>query len=205
MRTREHTAPPQVMIVLKREFATPDEEMKKIVLKVVKQCVSTEGVESDYIKTEILPEFFKAFWVRRMALDRWVGAPARAPPAAAPFARFRPAARPLPMRSSCPLHASSTLNTAPLTSHSHQLISSAPGIRAPLFACLVWQQPASLMDLAHGPVRHIYCCSRVVNTGSYAPPSSCTLLLDMLGMGEGRGAHSGNRGTLLTLCPAGGH
>eukprot|EP00983_Pelagomonas_calceolata_P082536 1155956-Pelagomonas_calceolata.AAC.15 len=58
-----------VMIVLKREFATPDEEMKKIVLKVVKQCVSTEGVESDYIKTEILPEFFKAFWVRRMALD----------------------------------------------------------------------------------------------------------------------------------------
>jgi len=60
----------QVMIVLKREFATPDEEMKKIVLKVVKQCVSTEGVESDYIKTEILPEFFKAFWVRRMALDR---------------------------------------------------------------------------------------------------------------------------------------
>eukprot|EP00200_Dunaliella_tertiolecta_P005817 CAMPEP_0202341054 /NCGR_PEP_ID=MMETSP1126-20121109/2226_1 /ASSEMBLY_ACC=CAM_ASM_000457 /TAXON_ID=3047 /ORGANISM="Dunaliella tertiolecta, Strain CCMP1320" /LENGTH=1282 /DNA_ID=CAMNT_0048931841 /DNA_START=176 /DNA_END=4025 /DNA_ORIENTATION=+ len=60
----------EVMIVLKREFATPDEEMKKIVLKVVKQCVSTEGVESDYIKTEILPEFFKAFWVRRMALDR---------------------------------------------------------------------------------------------------------------------------------------
>lgn len=58
------------MIVLKREFATPDEEMKKIVLKVVKQCVSTEGVEADYIKTEILPEFFKAFWVRRMALDR---------------------------------------------------------------------------------------------------------------------------------------
>ncbi len=60
----------QVMVVLKREFNTPDEEMKKIVLKVVKQCVATEGVESEYIKTEILPEFFKAFWNRRMALDR---------------------------------------------------------------------------------------------------------------------------------------
>uniref|UniRef100_A0A7S0WT61 TOG domain-containing protein n=1 Tax=Chlamydomonas leiostraca TaxID=1034604 RepID=A0A7S0WT61_9CHLO len=60
----------EVMIVLKREFSTPDEEMKKIVLKVVKQCVDTEGVESEYIKTEILPEFFKAFWNRRMALDR---------------------------------------------------------------------------------------------------------------------------------------
>jgi len=60
----------EVMIILIREFATPDEEMKKIVLKVVKQCVSTEGVEAAYIKKEILPEFFKQFWVRRMALDR---------------------------------------------------------------------------------------------------------------------------------------
>ncbi|KAL0339839.1 UNVERIFIED_CONTAM: Splicing factor 3B subunit [Sesamum radiatum] len=44
--------------------------MKKIVLKVVKQCVSTEGVEADYIRNDILPEFFRNFWVRRMALDR---------------------------------------------------------------------------------------------------------------------------------------
>ncbi|EEE56293.1 hypothetical protein OsJ_05364 [Oryza sativa Japonica Group] len=52
------------------EFQSPDEEMKKIVLKVVKQCVSTEGVEADYIRNDILPEFFRHFWVRRMALDR---------------------------------------------------------------------------------------------------------------------------------------
>ncbi|KAK9834053.1 hypothetical protein WJX81_006031 [Elliptochloris bilobata] len=60
----------EVMVVLVREFQTPDEEMKKIVLKVVKQCVETEGVEPTYVRTEILPEFFRAFWVRRMALDR---------------------------------------------------------------------------------------------------------------------------------------
>ncbi|KAL5720028.1 Splicing factor 3B subunit 1 [Ranunculus cassubicifolius] len=60
----------EVMFILIREFQSPDEEMKKIVLKVVKQCVSTEGVEADYIRTTILPEFFKNFWVRRMALDR---------------------------------------------------------------------------------------------------------------------------------------
>jgi splicing factor 3B subunit 1 len=60
----------EVMPILLREFASPDEEMKKIVLKVVKQCVSTEGVEPAYVKQEILPEFFKHFWVRRMALDR---------------------------------------------------------------------------------------------------------------------------------------
>ncbi|XP_068661873.1 uncharacterized protein [Aristolochia californica] len=60
----------EVMFILIREFQSPDEEMKKIVLKVAKQCVSTEGVEADYIRSDILPEFFRNFWVRRMALDR---------------------------------------------------------------------------------------------------------------------------------------
>lgn len=60
----------EVMHILIREFQSPDEEMKKIVLKVVKQCVSTEGVEADYIRSDVLPEFFRNFWVRRMALDR---------------------------------------------------------------------------------------------------------------------------------------
>jgi len=32
--------------------------------------VSTEGVEPVYIRTETLPDFFRNFWVRRMALDR---------------------------------------------------------------------------------------------------------------------------------------
>ena len=58
------------MITLTREFATPDEEMKKIVLKVVKQCCATDGVEPYYIKEEILPDFFKNFWNQRMALDK---------------------------------------------------------------------------------------------------------------------------------------
>ncbi|KAJ1642666.1 Splicing factor 3B subunit 1, partial [Dispira simplex] len=60
----------EVMLIVVREFQSPDEEMKKIVLKVVKQCAATEGVEPAYIKTEILTEFFRNFWVRRMALDR---------------------------------------------------------------------------------------------------------------------------------------
>jgi splicing factor 3B subunit 1 len=60
----------EVTVILIREFQTSDEEMKKIVLKVVKQCAATEGVTPSYIKHDILPDFFKAFWVRRMALDR---------------------------------------------------------------------------------------------------------------------------------------
>ncbi|KAL9179841.1 hypothetical protein ACHAXT_007811 [Thalassiosira profunda] len=59
-----------VMPILTREFHSPDEEMKRIVLKVVKQCVGTAGVEPDYVRKEILPEFFRNFWIRRMALDR---------------------------------------------------------------------------------------------------------------------------------------
>ena len=59
-----------VMPVLLREFQSPDEEMKRIVLRVVRQCVATAGVEPGYIRTDILPEFFRCFWIRRMALDR---------------------------------------------------------------------------------------------------------------------------------------
>jgi splicing factor 3B subunit 1 len=59
----------EVMVIVIREFASPDDEMKKIVLKVVKQCVSTDGVPPEYVREEIIPEFFKNFWVRRMALD----------------------------------------------------------------------------------------------------------------------------------------
>ena len=38
-----------IIPMLTREFNSPDEEMKLTVLKVIKQCVSAEGVESDYI------------------------------------------------------------------------------------------------------------------------------------------------------------
>lgn len=60
----------EVMEVLCREFASPDDEMKKIVLKVLKQCSATEGISIDALKSDVLPAFFAAFWVRRMALDR---------------------------------------------------------------------------------------------------------------------------------------
>lgn len=54
-----------LQVILIREFQSPDEEMKKIVLKVVKQCSATDGVQPQYVKVEILPQFFANFWVRR--------------------------------------------------------------------------------------------------------------------------------------------
>ncbi|CDF33065.1 unnamed protein product [Chondrus crispus] len=44
--------------------------MKVLVLKVVMQCVSCSGVEPKYVREEIVPEYFRCFWIRRMALDR---------------------------------------------------------------------------------------------------------------------------------------
>lgn len=60
----------QIMEILLREFSSPDEEMKKVVLKVISQCAGTEGVTAGYLKEHVLDEFFKSFWVRRMALDK---------------------------------------------------------------------------------------------------------------------------------------
>lgn len=60
----------QIMEILLREFSSPDEEMKKVVLKVVSQCANTDGVTAAYLKENVLNEFFKSFWVRRMALDK---------------------------------------------------------------------------------------------------------------------------------------
>ncbi len=60
----------QIMEILLREFSSPDEEMKKVVLKVVSQCAGTDGVTAGYLKEHVLAEFFKSFWVRRMALDK---------------------------------------------------------------------------------------------------------------------------------------
>ena len=60
----------QVMVILIREFNTPDEEMKKIVLGCVKSCAKTDGVDPKYLRDEVLPDFFRAFWIRRMANPR---------------------------------------------------------------------------------------------------------------------------------------
>lgn len=56
--------------VLVREFQNPDDEMKKIVLKVVKQCVATDGVSVSFVRDDIVPAFFASFWIRRNAVDK---------------------------------------------------------------------------------------------------------------------------------------
>ena len=59
-----------VIPVLRREFKSPDEEMKKIILKVLKQCIATEGIDANFVRNDIKDDFFNAFWDRRIALER---------------------------------------------------------------------------------------------------------------------------------------
>eukprot|EP01028_Stygiella_incarcerata_P000846 TRINITY_DN11332_c0_g1_i1.p1 TRINITY_DN11332_c0_g1~~TRINITY_DN11332_c0_g1_i1.p1 ORF type:complete len:1120 (-),score=322.62 TRINITY_DN11332_c0_g1_i1:250-3105(-) len=60
----------EIRQVLIREFATSDEEMKKIVLKVVKQVIGTDGVSVELVREEFLDPYFAHFWNRRMSGDR---------------------------------------------------------------------------------------------------------------------------------------
>ena len=60
----------EITPTLIREFQSADDEMRRIVLKVVKQCAGTDGVTGTFLREELLPDFLRHFWVRRMALDR---------------------------------------------------------------------------------------------------------------------------------------
>ena len=65
----------QLMRVLVREFKTTDDQMKRIVLAVVSHCIATDGVSPAYIRDEILPEFFPAFWLPAVTAQKRVCAP----------------------------------------------------------------------------------------------------------------------------------
>ncbi len=59
-----------IMPTVVRQFESADEEMRKIVLKVLKQMVGCGGVEVAYVRKEVLEPFFRCFWVRRMAAEK---------------------------------------------------------------------------------------------------------------------------------------
>ncbi|KAF0973553.1 hypothetical protein FDP41_008257 [Naegleria fowleri] len=53
-----------------RQYDTQEEEMKRIVLKAIAQCVATEGIDATFVKQNIIPKFFSSFWDRSMVNDR---------------------------------------------------------------------------------------------------------------------------------------
>ena len=59
-----------ILPILKKDFVSPDENIRRVILHVLKQCLLVNGIDYTYVKEEICNEFFANFWNRRMALDR---------------------------------------------------------------------------------------------------------------------------------------
>ncbi|EAL42479.2 splicing factor 3B subunit 1, putative [Entamoeba histolytica HM-1:IMSS] len=60
----------EIIRVVVREFKTSDEEMKKIVLKVIRQCLNVEIIGKETSKNNIAERFFESFWHRRNSVDK---------------------------------------------------------------------------------------------------------------------------------------
>lgn len=61
-----------VMNVILREFESPEDETKRILLKVIKQCLDNKLIKPDFILEKILPNFWDNFWLRKLCSDRYV-------------------------------------------------------------------------------------------------------------------------------------
>lgn len=57
----------EIMVIVKREFQTPDDEMKKIVLKIIKLSIS--NLSSEYLLKEVLPLYCTSFLSIRNSLN----------------------------------------------------------------------------------------------------------------------------------------
>ena len=50
-----------IMQITTREFRTKDDDMRKVVLTVVQNCVGTDGVEPAFVRDQIVPAYFQNF------------------------------------------------------------------------------------------------------------------------------------------------
>lgn len=60
-----------MMPTLVGQFNTPEDEYRRVLLRVVERCVAADGVTPPFIRDVVLDPFFEGFWrVRRVAGDR---------------------------------------------------------------------------------------------------------------------------------------
>ena len=60
-----------IMDSLVHQFSTTDDDMRRAMLHVVRQCVNAEGVTAQYIRNTILQRFLEGFWtLRRLSAER---------------------------------------------------------------------------------------------------------------------------------------
>lgn len=61
-----------VMNVILREFESPEDEMKRILMKVIKQCLDNRLIKPDFVMEKIFPNYWGNFWLRKLCTDRLV-------------------------------------------------------------------------------------------------------------------------------------
>ncbi len=66
-----NTLTKQMMPILLREFNSPDDDMRNVVLKVLINCSATDGVKPQFLREEAIPPFFENFWQVKVALNRF--------------------------------------------------------------------------------------------------------------------------------------
>ncbi|ELP90398.1 splicing factor 3B subunit, putative [Entamoeba invadens IP1] len=60
----------EILQVVIREFRTSDDEMKKTILKVVRQCMSVPIIGKDVGRENVPDRFFEHFWQRQNSIDK---------------------------------------------------------------------------------------------------------------------------------------
>ena len=60
----------EITPILFREFKTQDYEMRRIVILLLSCCIKINAFTTDALKDEILPNFFRSFWVNEAASDK---------------------------------------------------------------------------------------------------------------------------------------
>ena len=51
-----------ILPILKKDFISPDENIRRVILNVLKQCLLVNGIDYSYVKEEISGDFFSSFW-----------------------------------------------------------------------------------------------------------------------------------------------
>lgn len=62
----------RVLEVAIKQFSASEDEMRKVVLQVLRKCCASEGLDVGQLR-ESVPEFFQNFWLRRIALEKRLG------------------------------------------------------------------------------------------------------------------------------------
>lgn len=61
-----------VMNVVMVQFENPEEEMKRTLLKVIKQCLDNQEIKPSFVIEKMLSRFWDSFWIRKLTIDRLI-------------------------------------------------------------------------------------------------------------------------------------